>query len=370
MPFAEQTKMDARRRLVVRIQRGEQTVSEAAAAAGVSRQTAYRWLRRAERDGLEAMAEVSRRPHRCPRATEAAVVEQVLALKAERPAWGAKKLHAVLWPERDGAPVCARTVARILDRAGLCQRRPAAAAVGRYEREGCNQLWQLDFKGLERRWGYAPLSLLDDCSRYCLALVPLPGQGLEPLWAALWAVWGEVGLPEEVLCDNAGVFHQRESRGPTQFEARLWRLGVRTTHGRPRHPQTQGKVERFHRTLETEWPEALRQPTRAAAEAALAQVRHDYNWVRPHEALGQRPPGSVWVPSPRPRPADLPPAEVPAGVEARRVDAEGRFYWRGVTYRVGPGLAGESVGVLAELAGGPVVTYAGVEFARLDDLRV
>lgn len=369
MPFQEVSRNHQRQQLAYQVLVEHVPVAVAARAFGVSRPTATKWVDRARADGLEQLAERSRRPHQSPRATSSEVVAQVLAAKATHPHWGAKKLHAVLWPDGQ-APVCVRTVDRLLERHGLVTPRgPKQEATQRFERGRPNDLWQLDFKGLERCWGYSPLSVLDDHSRFCLALRPLPDHTVETLWGALWEVFGEHGLPAELLCDNEPTFHAPDALGPSQFEARLWRLGIRTTHGRPYHPQTQGKVERFHRTLELEWSTALRQPSLAAAIASCEQARQAYNWRRPHEAVGQRPPGTVYQGSSRPRPDRLPPHEPPEGALTRKVDASGKFSYGNRLHRAGAGLQGETV-ELREEEHGLAAYYVGVRIAALDKLEV
>ncbi len=370
MPFQETTRMQERQRLAVRVLHEVVSVAQAAREAGVSRTTAHEWLGRAGRDGIGQLHELSRRPHSVPSVTptlQAARV-QVLELKAKRPAWGAKKLHARLWPpDTDTAPVCIRTVDRWLKQAGLVRPRGQVAPPQRFERERCNQLWQLDFKGLEAHWGYRPLSLLDDRSRFCLRLEPVVGRGTEDYWPVLWQAFGEYGLPECILCDNGDGFNNTQSLGPTPFQARLWRLGIETLHGRICHPQTQGKIERFHRTLEAEWSQELRQSEVEVARGLWPRIVSDYNWVRPHEALAGRVPGAVYVASLRPCPPRLPEVVIAEGALTRKVDVMGRIRYNNRAYRAGRGLAGEWV-ELREEDGGLVIFYANHRIAPLQDV--
>lgn len=376
MPFQERTRMQGRQKLAYCVLHEGVSVAQAAREAGVSRVTAYEWLGRARRDGIAEMQEYSRRPHHSPHVTDKLqeAREQVLQLKAQRPAWGAKKLHAFLWPPVESAapvcvaPVCVRTVDRWLNREGLVVKRAVVGKPRRFERPLCNQLWQLDFKGLEAHWGYRPLSLLDDCSRFCLRLEPVVGRSTEDYWPILWQAFGEYGLPECILCDNGDGFNNTQSLGPTPFQARLWRLGVETMHGRICHPQTQGKVERFHRTLEAEWKEELRQKQVEAARQVWPGIVGDYNWVRPHEALGGRVPGALYVASSRPRPKHLPQAVIAEGAMSRKVDAIGRIRYNGRAYRAGRGLAGEWV-ELREEEIGLVIFYANHRIAPLQDVQ-
>lgn len=370
MPFQETTRMQERQKLAVQVLREGVSVAQAAREARVSRVTAYEWLGRARREGVAQMQERSRRPHHSPRVSEAiqAAREQVLELKAQRPAWGAKKLHAYLWPgEQMEPPVCVRSVDRWLKQAGLVVERGVTHKPQRFERAACNQLWQLDFKGLEAHWGYRPLSLLDDCSRFCRRLEPVVGRSTQDYWPVLWQACGDYGLPDCILCDNGDGFNNTVSLGPTPFQARLWRLGVETLHGRICHPQTQGKVERFHRTLEDEWKQELRQAEVETARRVWPGIVGDYNWVRPHEALGGRVPGAVYEVSVRVRPPRLPEAEIAEGALTRKVDEMGRIRYNSRAYRAGRGLAGQWV-ELREEEGGLLIFYANHRIAPLQDV--
>ena len=153
------------------------------------------------------------------------------------------------------------------------------------------------------------------------------------------------------------------------MEVRLWLLGVRTIHGRRRHPQTQGKVERLHRTLNTESPVPLRQMTLAEAREVLPEVVRIYNWERPHKALGLWTPGEIYTPSPRPRPDRLPLHELPESAIKRKVDASGLVSYRGQAYRAGRGLVGEHIEI-REDEKGEAMYCAGIRIAPLHTLKV
>jgi transposase InsO family protein len=293
-------------------------------------------------------------------------VAQVLAAKAVHCAWGAKKLHDLLWPAEAGvaAPLSVRTVDRILTRHGHTQpQAPARPPLQRFERETCNELWQMDFKGMGKpRASYFPLSVLDDHSRFCLCFEPLPTQTQAEVWSQLWRLFGEFGLPEAILTDNGSCFSGTWSQRPSGLEMQLWRLGIRTVQGRPYHPQTQGKVERFHRTVDVELVargQALRQADQAQARQVYAPVIHSYNWCRPHEALAMRVPGAVYVPSPRLRPTRLPEHELAEQAIKRKVQVTGEVSYQGRMYRVSKALAGATLEVRAG-ADGEAFYYANV----------
>ena len=184
-------------------------------------------------------------------------------------------------------------------------------------------------------------------------------------WRILWDLFGDVGLPDAVLCDNAFGTHNPGVPTVSWFEAQLLRLGVRPIHGRAYHPQTQGKVERFHGTLVREvWP-TVRRDTLDHFTADLRRWRSEvYNAVRPHEALGDQPPVTRWQPSRRPRPATVPTVDYPAGAVLRKVAATGDITWHCARILVGAGLAGEWVQVEAtdqEL----ILRYAAHEIRRV-----
>ncbi|MBX3121395.1 MAG: DDE-type integrase/transposase/recombinase [Fimbriimonadaceae bacterium] len=363
--------MDQRRALAYAVLEQGVSISEAARRFCISRPTARLWVRRAREHGIGSMQERSRRPLRSARITDEEDALALLALKARYPFWGAKKLLAIGWPDAE-APMSLRTANRILERAGLvCESHKVQEASQRFERAFPNELWQMDFKGLKApRLPYEALSVVDDATRFCIALRAVPDQSFASVWSVLWDVFAEYGLPECILCDNGPAFRAFATPLPSRLEMRLLRLGVRTSHGRPRHPQTQGKVERFHGTLHRELGVSLRQPDAKTAQSVYEGFRVRYNWERPHEALGMQPPGSAYSLSARPRPSKLPEQELPEGALSRKVDDYGNFGYRSQRYKIGRGLAGERV----ELRDGPdgetAVLYFGVVLARLEDIRV
>ena len=317
MPWKVDPVPELRTALVHAVRSAGLSVAEAARRFGVSRKTAHKWLARHDAQPERSLADRSRRPAKSPRRTPEAAEAAVLEAR-DRFGWGPRKLHAWLASQGRPAPPT-RTVAAILRRHGRIG--PAPAPPGppprRFERARPNELWQLDFKGpLEvARRRVTPLSVIDDHSRYLLWLRPYTDMTYATVQAALWDLFGDVGLPEALLCDNA--FSARTAGvGLSSFDAWLVRLGIDPSHGRPYHPQTQGKVERFHGTLEAElWPRARRDEM-AHFAADLEAWRPVYNAERPHEALGDRPPVSRWRPSERRRPDRVPEASYPAGSDA------------------------------------------------------
>jgi transposase InsO family protein len=253
-----------------------------------------------------------------------------------------------------------RTITAILSRNGRINPASPTSPLQRFERAAPNELWQVDFKGPVEvdRAKVMPLTILDDHSRYLLAFEPCTDMTMntawrdtawrDTAWSILWDVFGEVGLPQQVLCDNAFSCRgsDRSPVGLSWFDARLVRLGIRPSHGRPYHPQTQGKVEALHRSSVRELIDFdARRDSQPHFRQDCLRYRHCYNTQRPHQAIGDVPPILRWLPSPRPRPPQLPPVEYPAGSTLRRVCDRGRINFK--TYRIlcGHGLAGERVRV-------------------------
>lgn len=340
--------------LVQEMLAGRSTVSALCGKYKVSRKTAYKWLARYNAQGCEGLRDQSRRPQASPAATALDVCERVVSLRKQYPQWGAGKLQALLRQEAGAVP-CERTVHRIVQREGLTH--PAAEPpkpVQSFERRAANELWQMDFKGALQlgagsgRERAVPLTIIDDHSRFLVSVHALPDHQLETFWPVIWDVFGEYGLPQAILTDNENGLFASHRQGVTRWTARLWRLGIRHPRGRPYHPQTQGKVERSHGTLHLEALAGRLFSSLQEMQQAMDEFRTRYNHVRPHEALGQLPPITRYVPSARLRPKTLPPVQYQAGADLRTVTQAGYVSVRGCRLHVGEGLAGEHVEVRDE----------------------
>lgn len=322
------------------------SVAEACVRFGVSRKTGYKWLARHREQPEVELADRSRKPARSPLRTGDEFERRVLEVRGEF-RWGARKIHAYL-AARGLTPPSVRTVHEILRRHDqIAPRNDAPPDPPQFfVRREPNELWQCDHKGpleVERRRVH-PLTVVDDCSRYLFPLRACLDVGMKTAFAVLWELFGEFGLPTSILCDNAFGSNFTIPKTTSWFDARLIRLGIRPLHGRPYHPQTQGKVERLNGTLQREvWPH-VRRDSVAHFEDDVNRWRSDvYNLVRPHEALGDRPPLSRFRPSARPRPARLPEVVYPTGSVLRKVSAGGDFCWKGYRILAGAGLVGQWV---------------------------
>lgn len=291
MPWSTPHVTELRTAFAHTVRTAKRPISVAAREYGISRKTAYKWLARF--DAQETLNDHSRKPHTSPGRTHPDREHAVLAVR-DQYGWGPRKIHAHLTLQGQHPPAI-RTIADLLRRhQTIAPPTPPVPASQRFERGQPNELWQLDFKGWIEidRVRVSPLTILDDHSRFLLALRPCTDLTMNTAWNVLWATFAEYGLPETVLCDNAfGTNGSPHSPGLSWFEARLLRLGIRTAHGRPYHPQTQGKVERLHGTLVREVYPRLDTTNLAAFTAGLDHWRQAvYNPLRPHEALGDQPP--------------------------------------------------------------------------------
>jgi transposase InsO family protein len=273
--------------------------------------------------------------------------------------WGGEKLVPLLAAE--GITVAARTVDRIIAREGLTRDDVApAAAPGRFARAEPNELWQMDAKGhypLGAGRRCHPLSILDDHSRYAVGLYALPTLAARGVRTALVACFERYGVPTAMLMDHGSPWWgTTNAAGLSRLSVFLLKQGIRLLHGRVRHPQTQGKVERFHRTL----GERLRHwglPTSLKAYAtAFVAFRAEYNDVRPHEALGQQPPARHFRPSSRAYVAHPTPWEYPAGSAVSRVDQNGMISYEGRRFFISEALIEEQV-ACTRLAHRVLVTF-------------
>jgi transposase InsO family protein len=329
---------------------------------GISRTTGYKWLRRYRQQGKDGLKDRSRRPHTSPNKTPRHVEDAVCEVRREHPAWGGRKIRAVLKrhadtdraPELDHVPA-ASTITAILRRHALLREDDSeqAKAYQRFEKERPNQLWQMDFKGdflLGDRSRCYPLTVIDDHSRFAVVLQACPNQQRETVQGHLTEAFRRYGLPERIITDHGapwGVGMARPDGGVfyTRLSAWLMRLGIRVSFTARAHPQTNGKNERFNGTLQAE---VLRFETFGdliACQKRFGRWRTTYNCERPHEALDMKVPASRYNASERSYPEELPPVAYGPGDEVRRVHATGYISFRGRRFKVGKAFDGQPVAV-------------------------
>lgn len=346
MPWKKVTAMESRLEFVRAWESGVLSISELSRRFGVSRKTAYKWVGRFESHGQAGLEDRSRRPMQVRSPTPPEVVQKVLEVRDAHPRWGGRKIRRVLQRQGELEVPSPSTITSLLEKAG----RIKSVSQGhrgpwkRFERTEPNELWQLDFKGgayLSDTRLCHPLSVIDDHSRYALGLSVCADQGWEAAYGCFKRLFERFGLPLAILSDNGVPWGNPYSGRFSRCDAWLMRLGVEPIHGRVRHPETQGKVERFHRTLEGEVMCGRSFHSLEEMDEALASWREVYNHQRPHDALGLDTPAMRYRPSPRPMPKTL--AEIVYSPQDRvgHADKSGLLRFEGRRLRVGHAFGGE-----------------------------
>ncbi|MCA9572402.1 MAG: IS481 family transposase, partial [Myxococcales bacterium] len=351
----ESTVVNERETFVLRALEPGANVAELCREAGISRKTGYKWLQRFRERGMEGLHDLSRRPHMSPLRCPGEVVLRIIELRRAHPRWGAKKLHAVLRRGVDAGEVpSVRTIARVLDRAGLVQpRRRRRSAQGPSERPtpdvaGPNDVWTVDFKGWWRTTDGAkaePLTVRDAWSRYVLEATLMERTTKVDVQLVFLRLFQDHGLPRAIQVDNGAPFAcTRSAGGLTRLSAWWVSLGIHLVRGRPAHPQDNGGHERMHLDMRYE-VEDVAAGTLSEQREALARWRVEFNEVRPHEALDMKTPAEVYRRSPRPYAGPRTPF-YPSAFETRMVNAKGYVKLRGQRYYVSLAVAGRAIGLV------------------------
>jgi putative transposase len=377
MPWRETCRMNERTQFIARLLSGAEEMAELCREYGISRKTGYKWLGRYRRDGIGGLQERSPAPLRHGRALDVTVVQAVLALRQRWPRWGARKLRAKLvelHPEL--AAPAASTIGEWLRREGLVGRSPRHRRCPAYTRPfaavtAANDVWCTDFKGWFRTGDGRrcdPLTLSDAHSRYllcCQAVARPDAAHVRPLFEAAFR---EYGLPRAIRSDNGPPFASPGAGGLSRLAIWWIKLGITPERIVAGKPQQNGRHERVHRTLK----EATAAPPAASLEAQQARFdvfRAEYNRERPHQALGQKTPASLYQPARRCYPERVEEPVYDAEQAVRRVRSNGQIKWAGEMIFVGEGLIGEPVGVNETDSGDWLVRFADIDLGYIDVAR-
>jgi transposase InsO family protein len=334
MPFEERSIVSHREEFCRLASDAGANVRELCRRYGISSATAYLWLGRYGSEGLAGLGDRSRRPLNSPNRTPEEMEGRVLAIRRAHPAWGARKIHRVLQDQGAERLPALSTITAIVRRHGLLNgpRTGERRAFQRFEHASPNDLWQMDFKGhfALGRGRCHPLTVLDDHSRYALEIGACANEQGLTVQARLERVFDRYGLPWRILADNGSPWGTSSAGGRhTRLTIWLLDLGVRVLHGRPYHPQTQGKDERFHRTLKAEVLDGRVFADLPHAQAAFDAWREVYNTMRPHQALDMATPATRYAMSPRSMPTHIDPPAYEPGVAVRKVHNGGWFQFKG-----------------------------------------
>jgi putative transposase len=307
MPWREICAMNERMRFIVAAEAGTESMSELCRQFGIARKTGHEWRARFAAGGAVALADRPRVARHRPHALSREVRELVVALRSEHPTWGPRKLVALLMRTHPGiAPPAPSTVGDLLREAGLTvPRRRRRHVPPRTEplahATGPNVVWCADFKGdfaLGDGSRCYPLTISDAHTRYLLRCQALPRTTTARVQPLFEATFREFGLPEVIRTDGGPPFASTAAGGLSALSVWWVKLGIRPERIDPGKPSQNGRHERMHRTLKAEACVPAADSPRAR-QRRFDQFRATYNHVRPHEALGQVPPGEVYMPSPR-----------------------------------------------------------------------
>ena len=352
MPWKETCVMDERLLLVLRYREGQIPMVELCRCAGISRKTAYKWVARYDAEGRAGLQDRSRAPHVQARQTPAAVIERLVALKQDHRSWGPKKLLAVLRArEPEVAWPAPSTVSAILDARGLVKRRQQRRQTPPYPEplsacEAPNEVWSADYKGQfktgDGQYCY-PLTLTDGCSRFVLGCQGLAQVNREYAQPVFLRVFEEYGLPKAIRTDNGPPFANR-GLGISKLTVWWLKLGIRHERIEPGHPEQNGRHERMHRTLKAETTKPPAKTLRSQ-QRRFDRWRGEFNYERPHEALGQRPPADLYEVSGRAYPGTLPDVSYPDSFIVRKVRQNGSIKWHSQLIFISYSLVGEPIGL-------------------------
>jgi transposase InsO family protein len=375
MPWKESSKAMLRQEFVDVVLSKQMTKSQACREFGISRPTGDKWLARSLAG--ESLDDRSRAPLRTANRISPEMEALVVAYRSDYPALGAVKIHRMMEDKGLTNLPSPSTINAIFKRHNLITKEASIAATPyqSYEKNTPNEMWQSDFKGnFEMMNGQRchPLCIIDDCSRFNVCSQPKPDETLASVQPSVELVFREYGLPRIFLCDNGNPWGVAQSTGFTRFEVWLMDLGILTVHGRPLHPQTQGKIERFNSSLKREHLKYVKIADMEDAARELEKYRQFYNWERPHRALDLDTPGSRYKPSERRYPERITPWEYPSEYELRTIKSTGYFTYRGQGYFLSEALGERTVAVKESSKKGCItLCYRQFKIARINlDKRV
>lgn len=325
MPWKEETVENQRRTFVTQALEEGCNFSALCRSYGITRRTGYKWVERYQA-GL-SLSDRSREPLFQPRKTLPETEDLILTVRQNHPTWGARKILRYLLDKGNTGLPAPSTAASILKRNGFVT--PEASAqhtpFQRFVRDAPNDLWQMDFKGhfamCDGNRCHA-LTMKDDHSRNLLCLDAYDNERWDSVKSSLLRVFGEYGLPNAILCDNGSPWGDSK-QGYTLFELWMMQMDVLPIHGRPMHPQTQGKEERFHRTLNEDVLKRVAIRDLQHAQEVFDAYRLEFNMERPHGALNLDVPAKHYKPSQKRMPEQLSEPEYDAGKTLRKVNCKG-----------------------------------------------
>ena len=335
MPWKEKRLETMREEFVKRVLSHEKSKSALCREYGISRPTGDKWIARYLAG--ENLDDLSRAPKTHPNRTDPETEKKIVEYREKYPTIGALKMRKMMENEQHGDLPSARTFNSIFKRNGLISKEASEAATPyqRFEKSYPNEMLQADFKGhflMKDGKRCHPLNIIDDYSRFSLCCAPLLSETFDDVYAQFERVFKEYGMPFSLLCDNGNPWGTQQSTGFSRFEVKLMELGILVLHGRIRHPQTQGKQERFNGSFTRECLKLNTFENQVDAARKFEEYRIFYNTKRPHQALDMLVPEKIYQPSPLKYPEKTEDWEYPQECTVHSVKSSGYITIKGQGY--------------------------------------
>lgn len=354
MPFEGKTVAMNREEFVKRCLSGEKHKNALCLEYGISRPTGDKWISRfLAGEPVDARSSAPFHTNRISQSIE----EKIVAQRLKEPAIGAVKIRRILVNRGEINVPCASTINAVLKRNALITKEASLAATPykRFEKDAPNVMWQADFKGhfaLQNGVRCHPLSLLDDHSRFCLSADAKENERFEGTKASFITAFRTYGLPQIMLFDNGSPWGNSQATNYTHFEIWLLDLGILPIHIRPKHPQTQGKVERFNGSYKRERLNFYIPRDMPDAQASRLEYQAFYNNERPHHALDLDVPVQRYRPSNRLFPDVTPAWEYAPGTIVRNVKRTGYLSFCGQGFYISEALCDKSLAIVPSATDG------------------
>ena len=347
MPWQEVTQVEQRAKFIELALLPGANISAICRTIGISRKTGYKWLSRYAPGNLSSLEDRSRRPKVSPNELNEATKRLILSYRDKYPTWGGRKIRGLLIEAGHTIIPSASTITEVLRRNNKLSLENSKPNYCRFERADANELWQMDFKGhfgMITKNRCHPLTIIDDHSRFSICLQACEDEKKETVKKHLISCFRQYGMPLGINTDNGSPWGNSGLDDPTHLTIWLMKCGIKLSHSRPYHPQTNGKNERFHRTLKQELINQKTFHNIKDTQEKFDQWRHVYNHIRPHEGIGLQTPSRRYRPSKKPYPEQLLPVEYGEG-QVRKVDKLGKISFQCQPIRVGKAFVGEYIAV-------------------------
>lgn len=370
MAWNERTKAEMRTEFVKCVLEGKETKAALCRKYDISRPTGDKWIARYQHDG--SLSELSRKPHNIANKIPEDMESTIVSYRQQYPVFGAAKIRQIMINDGIQSPPCVKTINNVFHRHNLITKAASQAATPyvRFSKSRPNEMWQADYKGhfqMEDATRCHPLNIIDDHSRFNLCCEAQRTETFQELQPVMIRLFQEYGMPETFLCDNGNPWGTSQTVGFTSFEVWMMELGILVLHGRPLHPQTQGKDESFNRSFTRECLKLHTFHDLQDAQKKFDDYRQLYNNVRPHHALELTVPNAHYERSQRVYPEQIDPWEYDSGYRVAKVKDTGYINIRGQGYFLSEAFRGKQIGIReSHIAGQLTLEFRQFIIARLD----